>query len=697
MGREAVLNLVTGREKTIKSVSRTIESNLTAEVIQHIVLTGVRGMGKSFLLRYFQIVLAEDQRKDAHIDYILFPEEQRNIKKPSAFIYEILNKMQKSKESVRSSFEFKESPGEWETAVEKLNQEIKQNRAKYPHYLLIVAVENFDVLLQSAFKDEIGNSKIRKLLNETPSLMLLGASLKYDIDTLYSRRLFMAFHKEELTPWTESDFIAYFEKRLAYAQKHLPEKFNKQNVLDLQHKLKSISKFSGGSPRISVVLTNLIFDGDVLSVLDLLEKMIEEFTVYYTTILDALPPKSELLLDVFIKNGENMTQSELAKLVDSEQSKISQAFKELTRSHIVKKNPSNRYVVADRILALFYYKRYINQDLGNNRLHIFSDFLVDFYKEEELKDKIIHRFKRDKEEGLRLVGVVFGLDSDTLKSKTDKETIGLIQETPINNIKRETKRKLEDRAVEIDDKSQQIGDLREIGLNYTALQSHEKAIEYHQEALAIAVETDDKTMQIGNLGLMGLNYKELQSHEKAIECHQKALEIAVETDDKTMQTWNLGHVMECLLYIDPSQAWNVFLDEKYEYLPKNEMVKEMADAVVYREKWGGIASGFKMAKSILSKLSELLSEDEFFDSLKGFFAGLLNMKISDDLLCDIAMEFKTGTEREQLIAEAVLVCIDYKKSDDKEKFLRKQHPDLAILVQAIAKGAGLLNLPPKTS
>ena len=337
MGEEAVLSLVTGREKIIATIRQVIENNIQSKTMQHLILTGARGMGKSFLLRYFQIVLAKEVRQDTHIDYILFPEEQRNIKKPSAFIYEILQRMSAGEEKFRNSFDFKEKPGEWENAVEKLNLRIKEKSQKYPNYLLIIAVENFDISLAQAFSGKVNNSRMRKWLSATPHVMLLGATLKHDIDSNSQERLFMAFQKEELTPWREQDFIAYFEKRLAYAQESNNSTWSQERVQDVKSKLKAISKFSGGSPRLAIVLVNLVFDDDIVGVLDILEKTIESLTVYYTSILDALPAKSEFLLDAFIREGENMKQSELAELVGSKQQNIAQAFEELKRRHIIKK------------------------------------------------------------------------------------------------------------------------------------------------------------------------------------------------------------------------------------------------------------------------------------------------------------------------------------------------------------------------
>ena len=58
MTEETILSVVTGREMLIQNLSTIIQENIQQpRTIQHVVLIGPRGMGKSFMLRYFQIIL----------------------------------------------------------------------------------------------------------------------------------------------------------------------------------------------------------------------------------------------------------------------------------------------------------------------------------------------------------------------------------------------------------------------------------------------------------------------------------------------------------------------------------------------------------------------------------------------------------------------------------------------------------------
>jgi tetratricopeptide (TPR) repeat protein len=106
-----------------------------------------------------------------------------------------------------------------------------------------------------------------------------------------------------------------------------------------------------------------------------------------------------------------------------------------------------------------------------------------------------------------------------------------------------------------------IGDRRNEGIQlgtlgeaYCTLGQVERAIEYHQQALAIAREIRDRRNEGAWLSGLGLTYHALGQVERAIEYHQQALAIAREIRDPRNEadpSWYLG-----LLYeeSDPARA-----------------------------------------------------------------------------------------------------------------------------------------------
>jgi len=91
--------------------------------------------------------------------------------------------------------------------------------------------------------------------------------------------------------------------------------------------------------------------------------------------------------------------------------------------------------------------------------------------------------------------------------------------------------------------------LGNLGLAYSDLGQVERAIEYFQQALAIAREIGDRRNEGNHLGNLGLAYRALGQVERAIEYHEAALAIAREIGDRRMEgnaVGNLGNAYRAL-------------------------------------------------------------------------------------------------------------------------------------------------------
>lgn len=70
----------------------------------------------------------------------------------------------------------------------------------------------------------------------------------------------------------------YFYKRFELLKHQNPEEYNQKDISLLANKLKAISRFTGGSPRMAVVLTNLIFNDDAVSTAQTLNNIVEDLS-----------------------------------------------------------------------------------------------------------------------------------------------------------------------------------------------------------------------------------------------------------------------------------------------------------------------------------------------------------------------------------------------------------------------------------
>ena len=105
---------------------------------------------------------------------------------------------------------------------------------------------------------------------------------------------------------------------------------------------------------------------------------------------------------------------------------------------------------------------------------------------------------------------------------------------------------------EAGDRLNQGIDFGNLGLCYWTLGQTACAIDYHQQALAIARAVGDRCSEGIHLRHLGLCYRNVGQAARAIELHEQALAIAREVDDRRSEGVTLGHLGLC--YSDLGQA-----------------------------------------------------------------------------------------------------------------------------------------------
>jgi CHAT domain-containing protein len=97
-------------------------------------------------------------------------------------------------------------------------------------------------------------------------------------------------------------------------------------------------------------------------------------------------------------------------------------------------------------------------------------------------------------------------------------------------------------AREIKDRQGEGTSLGNLGLAYQFLGDYAKAIEYHQQSLAIKREIKDRQGEGTSLGNLGVAYQSLGDYAKAIEYHQQSLAIKREIKDRRGEESSLGNL-----------------------------------------------------------------------------------------------------------------------------------------------------------
>ncbi len=367
MDDETVLALSTGREEILKNLFQDIRSRLEKPAAgKHWLVTGPRGAGKSFFLRLVQVTFKEQVGSEA--TFVLLPEEHSNVFAGHEFINEVKRLLPQTPHDIGRppSWQVADPSAAWDDAIASL-------MTAYTGPLLVIGVENFDALMEQAFDDEASSSRLRKLMENEPRIMLVATAVEGAFDEDYEQRMFRQFQHHEIPRWDITDHRDYLTRRA--------RRINKVPTDNQLARIDAYSRFTGGNARVAAVMAGAILDEqDPLGASSDLTATLDRMTDYYRALLERMPVNTRKVFDALVRGGEPASQVEVAARIGAQQKDISRAFGWLIDWGYViddyePKKKDHRYHVADRLFVQFYKMRYL-QPGERPQLAILTDLLA---------------------------------------------------------------------------------------------------------------------------------------------------------------------------------------------------------------------------------------------------------------------------------------------------------------------------------
>jgi tetratricopeptide (TPR) repeat protein len=377
-----------GREALLEDILKQIEDQTHKPSIQHFILIGPRGIGKTNLMQMIKYRIQDDpQMKDNWLP-VVFSEEDFEIYGIRSFFEKIIDMIleESPSESFLSEFEANRLLEDNKIAIEKsmvMIQKLSDNLKKQ----FIVFVDNLDSLLMEQLPDDLAVKKLRKFLTTNNSILLFGGAIKvFDEILSYNEPLFSHFAPIELRLLDYETIEAFIKGRAEYeGEKDILNNFNK-----FRSKIKAVSDLTGGNPRLILILYEIISEKEFDAAVEILMGVMDDMTSYYQDILKNLPAKERKVLDTIMRSEIKMTSTSLSSTLRWKQNEISSLLKRLRERQIVEGKKASKgrevyYETTDSVFRIFYQMRYLNKQ--RRRLGFIIDFLQRWYSLEELREK----------------------------------------------------------------------------------------------------------------------------------------------------------------------------------------------------------------------------------------------------------------------------------------------------------------------
>ena len=355
------------RQNELADLLRTLRTTPPDSVGQHALLVGARGMGKSTLMQRLALAVEDDPELSRAWLPLRFPEEQYTVSTVGQFWANVLD----------SLVDALERRGQATLALDATAQRIAALPtgeqaaaclaaidccADENGQRLLLLVDNTDLLLHNIGRE--AHWALRETLQSNPRLLWVGGSYQsLEADSDYHDAFLDFFRVVELRPLRlpemQQALVALAE---TFGGGEAREAMQRQLAAHPE-RLPTLRQLSGGNPRTTVMLYELLANGQKSDVRSDLETLLDAMTPLYKARMDSLADLPRKLLAHILEHWAPIALGELADASQVAKGSISPQLQRLELEGLVEKTPlhgttRNGYQVAERFFNIWYLMRF---------------------------------------------------------------------------------------------------------------------------------------------------------------------------------------------------------------------------------------------------------------------------------------------------------------------------------------------------
>ncbi len=383
--REELKDYFVARTELLDRIVADLRQEQPGGPCRHRLILGLRGMGKSTLLRRIGIAVEEDAELGKLWLPLTFPEEQYNISTAADLWRNCLDAFCDLLEE-RGRKDDAAALDKVVDAVEDALARLLAEADKLGCRLLLL-MDNMDLILERLKGDQ---EQLRAIFQHESRLLLIGASTQQvDADFFHATDELQGLSVEEMRATLRK--LAELGKTPQVAQL----------LDDDPARIKTLHNLTGGNPRTIVLLYNVLargLDGDVRSDL---EGLLDLVTPLYKARFEELPQQAQQLMNELAVNWDPMTARQLADKLGWDVNTASAQLNRLQQQgHVEKVEAASgkraAFQIGERFFNIWYLMRASRR--VRRKLIWLVHFLRMFFTTAELQDhakKLLREEKSD--------------------------------------------------------------------------------------------------------------------------------------------------------------------------------------------------------------------------------------------------------------------------------------------------------------
>jgi len=373
-----------GRQPLLDRLVAAVREQTEAESIQHYLILGPRGIGKTTLLLMLHRKVKRDPDLSGRWLVVQYREEE-------FFAYTLRDLLALALEYLAAEHDLAEAGAVLAKAEAEPDDErslamildglrrISGSRGKR----ILLLVDNFDQVFPRGTKSDTGQRTFRKLLSTGSFLMVVGTSVRLFEDiAAYDEAFFNFFSPINVDTLSEGEIE---EQLLARARADGNHEFLRDYEQHRQ-KVKAITYLTGGNPRLVVMLYEILSERRLQPVVETLRETIDNLTPLLKHVLEDLPQQQSKTLDALLRLDGVASPSEIAKRARLGLNAVATHLGRLKQSGFVAVEGEGRgrpatYRVRDQMFRTWYQMRYLRP--ARRRVELFVEFLRAWFSVEE--------------------------------------------------------------------------------------------------------------------------------------------------------------------------------------------------------------------------------------------------------------------------------------------------------------------------
>jgi len=395
MPPENVEKTFVGREHLLERLLAAIKEQRGRETIQHYLLLGPRGIGKTTMLLMIQKRLAEDPELSGSWLCVRYREEEfyvHTLRDLLALAADSLH----AESNISEAGELCEAAGAREDDEESLAVLLSGLRriSKAHNKRILLLVDNFDEVFPKRIGPESGQQAFRKLLSADSFIMVIGTSVQLFEDIAgYDEAFFNFFSPVYLENLSDEEVEELLKARAdLYGHGEFLQVYREN-----KEKFRAIAFLTGGNPRLVLMLYDILSERRFLPVVEALRETVDRLTPLLKDVLGNMPAQQSKILDGLMRLGGVASPSEVAKVARLPLNAVTTQLGRLKEARFVSATGEGRgrpstYHVCDRMFRTWYQMRYLRP--ARRRIEMFVEFVRAWFSVEERR-KSLGQFHAD--------------------------------------------------------------------------------------------------------------------------------------------------------------------------------------------------------------------------------------------------------------------------------------------------------------